>query len=248
MALRRVSMVLMGVVAALALLVSACSDGEATEVVVETPTATQTGTPSPTTTPSRTPTSTPEAIPTEAPGAEIVRGLQEFVSEYGYPSGAGFARLRIPTLGVDSLASSRLVGSDGVMAAPGGPADVVWYDMSLWSGMGGAPGGGGNAIFSGHVNYAAYVPYAEVNYRGQGVFSQLGQLAIGDIVEVEYGGQTLRYGVVSVRDLAADGAGWAEVWSNRDGVDSITLYTCGGDFDTATREYSHRIVVRAQRL
>ncbi|MDO9444377.1 MAG: class F sortase [Dehalococcoidia bacterium] len=248
MALRPVSMVLMGVVAALALLVSACGGGEAPEVVAATPTATETASPTTTTTPTRTATSTPEAIPTEAPGAEIVRGLQEFVSEYGYPGDAAFARLRIPALGVDSLAGSRVVGSDGWMPAPGGPADVVWYDMSLWPGMGGAPGGGGNAIFSGHVNYAAYVPYADVNYRGQGVFSQLGQLSAGDIIEVDYNGQTLRYGVVSVRDLAADGAGWAEVWSNRDGIDSITLYTCGGEFDTSTREYSHRIVVRAQRL
>jgi LPXTG-site transpeptidase (sortase) family protein len=246
MALRRVSMVLVGVFAALAVLVSACSGSEATEVVVSTPTATQTNTPTPTST--RTPTSTPVAIPTEDPEAEVVRGLQEFLNEYGYPGDAEFARLRIPTLGVDSLVGSRFVGSDGVMAAPGGPGDVIWYDMSLWPGMGGAPGEGGNAIFSGHVNYAAYVPYADVNYRGQGVFSQIGQLSAGDIIEVEYGGETLRYGVVSVRDLAADGAGWAEVWSNADGIDSITLYTCGGEFDTTTREYSHRIVVRAQRL
>ncbi|GMU39627.1 MAG: hypothetical protein AMXMBFR23_04930 [Chloroflexota bacterium] len=246
MALRRMSVIVGGALVALTLLLGGCSGGNAAPPPTETPTPTETATATATVT--RTPTTTPTPIPTEDPSAQTVEGLSQFLDDFGYPSDANYARIRIPTLGVDSQVSAKFVGGDGVMVAPAGPADVVWYDMALWPGMGGAPGEGGNAIFSGHVNYAAYVPYADVNYRGNGVFAQLGLLGNGDIIEVDFRGETLRYGVVSVRDVAADGAGWAQVWSNADGIDSITLYTCGGEFDATTREYSHRIVVRAQRL
>lgn len=248
MALRRSSVIVGGALVALVVLLGACSGGNAAPPPTETPAATAAPSPTVAVTTTRTPTTTPTPIPTEDPNAETVEGLAQFLNTFGYPSDANYARLRIPTLGVDTQVSAKFVGGDGVMVAPAGPADVVWYDMTLWPGMGGVPGEGGNAIFSGHVNYAAYVPYADVNYRGNGVFALLGLLGNGDIIEVDFRGQTLRYGVVSVRDLAADGPGWAQVWSNADGIDSITLYTCGGEFDATTREYSHRIVVRAQRL
>ncbi|MDA0271202.1 MAG: class F sortase [Chloroflexi bacterium] len=266
MALRRWQYTMVVALSGLVLLV-ACRGGSADEIVVATPTETvtasatptptttstprPTATPTPTTTstprPTATPTDTPEPLPEEVPGIPTVRSLQSFVNDYGFPGDAHYARIRIPTLGVNASVASKFVGGDGVMVAPGGPADVVWYDMSLWPGMGGAPGGGGNAIFSGHVNYAAYVPYADVHYRGQGVFDGLDRLSSGDIIEVDYNGQTLRYGVTEVYDLAATSPNWAKVWGNGGG-DSITLYTCGGEFDSGTREYSHRIVVKAQRL
>jgi len=176
--------------------------------------------------------------------------LSDFIDEFGYPSDATFARLRIPRLSVDAAVAPRLVDASGVMSLPGGPADVVWYDLSAWAGMGGAPGEGRNAIFAGHVDYAAYVPYADADYRGAGVFEALAQLVPGDIVEVEYGGDTLRYAVVWNQQLSAspDVTDWGAVWSDRVSVDSVTLYTCGGDFDPLTQTYNDRTVVRAERL
>lgn len=244
---------LLGVMA-LALVV-ACAGGDepptATATATVTATATRTASASPTAT--KTATRTPTASATvasaeEAPQATVVNNLQELISNYGYPSDATFARLRIPTLGVDSRVSSRYVGSDGVMPDPTGPASVVWYDMTAWGGMGGAPGAGGNAIFSGHVDYAANVGYAGVYYRGQGVFSQLRLLSEGDIIEVDYAGETLRYAVKWRRQLPAVGSDWGAIWSDNVAADSITLYTCGGTFDYATRSYSDRVVVRAERL
>jgi sortase (surface protein transpeptidase) len=226
-----------------------------TATATVTPTSTATASPRPadpptaTPTPEAEPTDTPAALPTEAPGVPTVRSLSAFVSEYGYPRDATFARLRIPSLGVDSQVAARTVGTDGNMALPGGPADVVWYDMSAWPGMGGAPGAGGNAIFSGHVDYAAHVPYANVNYRGQGIFYQLHVLSPGDVIEVSRNGETYRYQVVWRRNVSATATGeWGEIWSNGAGVDSITLYTCGGDWDSVAREYSDRVVVRAERI
>lgn len=175
--------------------------------------------------------------------------LEGFVDQFGYPTDATFARLRIPVLSVDAWVAPRSVGADGQMPLPAGPADVAWYDLSTWPGLGGAPGEGGNAVFAGHVDYSAYVPYADTVYRGKGVFESLAQLVEGDIIELEYGGEVLRYAVVSNRQLsAAPGAtDWAAVWSDG-GADAVTLYTCGGDFDPVAQTYNDRVVVRAERV
>jgi sortase (surface protein transpeptidase) len=231
----------------------ACSGGDdPTPTPSPTPTASATASASPTAT--RTPTATAGASATataaseETPEGPVVRNLGDLVSNYGYPADATFARLRIPTLGVDAQVSSRYVGTDGVMTNPEGPAHVVWYDMAAWNSMGGAPGSGGNAIFSGHVDYAANVGYAGVYYRGQGVFSQIRLLSAGDIIEVDYGGETLRYAVEWRQQVGATGGDWGAIWSSNVATDSITIYTCGGEFDFTTRSYADRVVVRAERV
>lgn len=199
-----------------------------------------------TATASRSAIDSPRAGAHELPESD----LSDFVDEFGYPSDATFARLRIPMLGVDAAVAPRSVDETGVMPLPAGPADVVWYDLSTWAGMGGVPGEGRNAIFAGHVDYAAYVPYAEADYRGGGVFEALDHLSPGDIVEIEYQGDTFRYAVVWNQQLSAspDVTDWGAVWSDRVSIDSVTLYTCGGDFDPLTQTYNDRTVVRAERL
>ena len=159
-----------------------------------------------------------------------------------------FAQIRIPAIGVDARVAPKVVGRDAIMPAPSGPADVVWYDMGQWPGLGGSPGAGQNALFSGHVDYADRVPYANVSYRGQGVFSQLHLLSQGDVIEVLYRGQTLRYRVEWRRQLTtATATDWGSIWNSNTGADAITLYTCGGAFNFQTREYQDRVIVRAVR-
>ncbi len=194
------------------------------------------------------PLPTPKVTP--PPDAnKLFRNLDDFLKMYDYPKDATFGRLKIPTVSVDARIASRTVGRDGVMADPSGPADVVWYDLGDWPGLGGKPGEGGNAIFSGHVDYDYLVPYAGVQYRGQGVFSKIAALSNGDLIEVEYGGKVLRYQVVSRKQYnAGSGVDWTMVWSGKVAKDTITLYTCGGAFDTITKEYSDRVVVRAERV
>lgn len=237
--------------ALLALLIvgAACSGKE--DVVVRPAATTGTeppGAASVTASATPTPMETGTPFPTGQPG-QVVTSVKELVSKFGYPPGTNFATIRIPTLGVDARVGARTVGRDAIMPAPGGPADVVWYDLGLWEGMGGSPGGGQNAVFSGHVDYADPVPYANVSYRGQAVFSQLHLLSQGDIIELDYRGQTLRYKVEWRRQLTAGGnTDWASIWSSNTGKDAITLYTCGGDFNFQTREYQDRVIVRAVRI
>lgn len=200
--------------------------------------------------PAGTQSSTREAAkPTETAAPGVVASLGEFVRRFGWPPDTDFGRLRIPSISVDAQIGARVVGPDGTMPNPAGPADVVWYDMSAWAGMGGAPGQGGNAIFSGHVDYDYVVPHANVRYRGKGVFASLHQLRRGDVIEVERNGETLRYAVVWQRQLpVSSGTNWAEMWTSAVVTDSITLYTCAGSFDANIFEYSDRLFVRAERI
>jgi sortase (surface protein transpeptidase) len=210
-----------------------------------TPRVTRTATPTPTATPDTVESPREQNAPTPEPEEPTVRSISELVSEFGEPGHANFARLRIPVLGVDAPVGAYFV--DGQMVAPANPVEVAWYDMSNFPGMGGAPGQGGNAIFSAHVDYFARVPYADGSlYRGRGVFFDLALLSPGDVIEVEYQGQVLTYRVAWRKQVNADTGDWGEIWSGN-GVDSITLYTCGGDFDWNTRNYEDRIVVRAER-
>lgn len=236
----------LALLAGLTLLLAACggSEEQPAEIIIETPAPTPTATPRPTRTPTPSPTETATAL---LEGIPSVTSLTRFIADHGYPEDATFARVRIPVLGVDARVASRYVGGDGVMPNPVGPADVIWYDLSAWSGLGGEPGSGGNAIFSGHVDYNANVRYAGVHYRGKGVFGEIQRLSDGDIIEVDYNGETLRYAVAWTRQLHASDGDWAPIWGNG-GPDSITLYTCGGEFDTINREYSDRVVVRAVRI
>ena len=217
---------------------TAAPDQTATPVPDGTAAATATATPAP----SNAPTPTPE------PGPDVVVTIDDLHDRYGEPPGAVFGRMRVPALGIDAPVGVRLVGGDGQMPNPAGPSDVIWYDFSGWEGIGGAIGGGGNAVFSGHVDYAARVPYAGVDYRGRGVFFSLSLLSPGDVIEVESAGQTIRYAVSWRQTVDAAETNWGEMLSADVSVDSITLITCGGEFDFDSRSYVDRVVIRAERI
>jgi sortase (surface protein transpeptidase) len=177
-----------------------------------------------------------------------VDSVEAFTREHGEPPNSDFMRMRIPSIGVNAPVGLFIV-DESVMPDPQGPVDVAFYDMRAWSGLGGFPGEGGNAIFGGHVDLNRPIPYAGgAHYRGPAVFWHLESLRPGDVIEIDYGGQTLRYAVAWVQELGAFGTDWYPIWSNSVAVDSITLFTCGGSFDFETGDYSHRVVVRAERV
>ena len=177
-----------------------------------------------------------------------VSTLADLTAIAGEDPRADFGRIRIPAIGVDAAIGSHEVADGGAMPNPYGPGDVSWYDFdSAW--FGGAPGNGGNAVMSGHVNYNANVSYAGVRYRGLGVFARLEELTPGDIVEVDRGGKTYRYMVSWSRQMPdVSDKTWGSVLSAFVPTESLTLYTCDGVFDPATLSYSHRLVVRAEKL
>jgi LPXTG-site transpeptidase (sortase) family protein len=81
----------------------------------------------------------------------------------------------------------------------------------------------------------------------QAVFWDIGRLGIGDEIEIVIGANTYKYAVSSNAPVHATDGDWDGIVSAR-AKETITLITCGGDFNPTTREYSHRQVVVATRV
>jgi sortase A len=148
------------------------------------------------------------------------------------PSGAPIDRLVIPKIGVNAGVVTLSVDKDGVMQDPKGPKDVAWYDFSQ------KPGWSGNAVFAGHVDY--------VNY-GPAVFWNLRNLEMGDEVKIVLSdGTEYSYHVISEAAYSSDEAPVQDIVGPTDS-EVVTIITCNGTFNTKTREYDKRLIVRAER-
>jgi len=188
-------------------------------------------------------------VGTPASAQTEIRSLSELVRLGGDDPRAGYARLRIPSLGVDAPVGAHDVADEvgTQMPDPYGPADVAWYDFEHPS-FGGAPGGQRNVVVSGHIDYNARVSHAGLRYRGPGVFERLEELRPGDVIEVVRNGRVHRYAVSWTKVVAERSSSWASLLSSDTPIESLTLYTCDGAFDRGRLSYSHRLVVRAELL
>ena len=149
------------------------------------------------------------------------------------PSSAPLTRLVIPKIGVDAPVVTLGVDDQGVMQSPSGAFEVGWYDFTA------RPGVGGNAVFSGHVDFASV---------GAAVFWDLRELGPGDLVEVRLAdGTVYQYLVASSVSYPSGEAPIAEIVGPTGG-DTVTIITCTGTFNRDIHQYSHRLVVRAERL
>jgi len=165
-------------------------------------------------------------IPTPGPSATPAPDLPP-------PSDAPIARLVIPSQGIDAPVVVKGVDAAGVMQSPDNAYDTAWYDFSA------RPGYGGNAVFSGHVDY--------INV-GKAVFWNLKDLKPGDVIEVRLeDGTVYRYGVTVLRQYDAATAPVEEIVGPTP-KDSVTLITCSGTFSRSSGQYDKRLVVRAERL
>ena len=154
------------------------------------------------------------------------------------PSEAPIASLSIPRFDVEAAIVVLGVDDDGVMETPDGPLNVAWYDFSARPGF--APEAeGGNAVFSGHVDYYNY---------GPAVFWHLKDLERDDVIEVRLAdGTVYRYGVSERKTVDAQTANIGEIVGDTL-EEVITLITCGGLFDPNVGEYDQRVIVRATRI
>lgn len=149
------------------------------------------------------------------------------------PSSAPVAQLMIPSIKVDAQVEVKGVDGNGVMESPDGPWDVVWYNFSA------RPGFGGNAVFSGHVDYVRV---------GAAVFWNLRDLNPGDEIDVKLADGTLyRYQVTAKDSFPSDSAPIEQIVGPTP-KESVTLITCIGTFSHATGQYDQRLVVRAERM
>jgi hypothetical protein len=140
------------------------------------------------------------------------------------------ARVRVGSLEVDAPVVPVGVDDAGLMEVPEDVRTIGWYRF------GAAPGEGGSAVLSGHV---------DDRVQGRGAFYELARTGTGDTVEVDTGdGTTLTYRVDSVRNFGKADLPLEEVFQ-RSGPPRLVLITCGGEFDRATGHYVDNIVVTA---
>jgi len=143
--------------------------------------------------------------------------------------------IRIAAAGVNGLVETSEI-SDGELAAPSGPWMVAWYVQTA------RPGETGNVVMGGHVDYWDV---------GPAVFAGLGRLEKGAEIDVtDAAGNTYVYAVEWAREystatLTPDQL--REIVGPTE-APSLTLITCGGEFDIRQGEYPERLVVRAARI
>jgi sortase (surface protein transpeptidase) len=152
------------------------------------------------------------------------------------PEGVAPVELQIDSVGIDAPIELGAV-TDGAMQDPSGPWVVSWYEPL------GKIGEGGNVVMAGHVDYWNV---------GPAVFWDVRDLPAGDIIRVVgEDGKNYEYAVQWTQPYLSEEL-TPEVIQNDivgdTGEETLTLITCGGDFDPATGEYNKRWVVRATKV
>jgi hypothetical protein len=137
-------------------------------------------------------------------------------------------RLRVPAIGVDTRLELLRLDKHGELETPQD------FGRAGWFAGGAAPGDVGPAVIAGHVN----------NRNGPAVFARLHELTPGVVVEVDRGGQTVRFHVVAVDRYPKDAFPTEKVYGPTPDAE-LRLITCGGDFNAARRSYVDNVVVYA---
>ena len=184
-------------------------------------------------------TTTPESDDEEDAEAEDADPTAEATStgdddELVCPTGDTPVRLQIEALDVEADIEV-LETVNGLMLQPTNESDVAWYKDT------GRPDDDlehQNVVLAGHLNWWN---------TPEAVFARIDQLRAGDeIVVTGESGQTYTYEVVAVSLEDATVAPADEVVGPA-GEPSLTLITCGGQWDQQASEYLKRTVVRAVR-
>jgi LPXTG-site transpeptidase (sortase) family protein len=169
-------------------------------------------------------------------------GGNSLVETYATPVGPAPARFVIPRLYLDAPIIPLGVDASNSPQVPDRPDQVAWYTFSA------TPGNNSNAVFGGHVDWQtqAGVPIP-------GVFYRLRELQIGDDVRVTLAdGAEVSYKVTGNVATAYDDPNVIKAM-NPTSRDVITIITCGGTWLKGAPgpyggNYSHRVVVRAERV
>lgn len=119
---------------------------------------------------------------------------------------------------------------DGIMQDPTGPWVVSWYKET-----------GRLGVPDENVVVAAHVDYWDV---GPAVFYNIGNLVEGDTVDMNgEDGNVYRYAVEWTELYDAENAPIQDIVGSTDDT-SLTMITCGGEFNYQTGQYLSRTVVR----
>jgi sortase (surface protein transpeptidase) len=170
------------------------------------------------------------------PGPVILAATRVAAPEPEPVAGVAPVELQVDSVGVDAPIELGAV-VDGAMQDPSGPWVVSWYDQL------GKIGEGGNVVLAGHVDYWNV---------GPAVFWDVRDLPAGDVIRVVgEDGKNYEYAVQWTQPYMAEEL-TPEVIQNDivgdTGEETLTLITCGGEFNPDTGEYNQRWVVRANLI
>lgn len=183
--------------------------------------------------------STPEMVPIqsttvgEMPSAGALRpgpiGQDSPLPNAANPSTP--VQITVEKAGIDAQIETLEI-VNGIMQNPTGPWVVAWYRQTATLGE------QGNVVLAGHVDYWNV---------GPSVFFNLRDLVAGDVITlVGEDGRGYDYAMewAEVFDLATLTSGGLQDVVGPTDVPSVTLITCGGEFDYVNGEYLSRMVVR----
>jgi hypothetical protein len=141
--------------------------------------------------------------------------------------------LHIEQLGVSADVVTVGVLPDGGMEIPDDVRVVGWYAAAQGRV---SPGDAGTAVIAGHRDSRA---------QGAGALHDIATLRRGDTIDVVHiDGTVSRWRVDGMMTTPRDALP-SEVLFRRGGEPRLALVTCGGEFDRATRSYSHNTIVLA---
>ena len=140
-------------------------------------------------------------------------------------------KLTMASIEVDAPVIATGIDSDsGQMAVPDNVSEVAWYQF------GPRPGESGSAVLAAHVDLAG---------QGPGVFFRLRELAPGDIIEVEFSDGSAQAFRIQARTIYNKEELPLETIFAKEGLPVLTLITCGGSFNEASRRYDSNVVAYA---
>jgi LPXTG-site transpeptidase (sortase) family protein len=137
-------------------------------------------------------------------------------------------RLAIPSIHLDATVEARGLDANRNLDTASSPNDVAWYDM------GPVPGQPGNAIINGHVDW----------WTGDAVFTRLGRVRPGDLVEViRADGGVVTFRITRLQRVPAN-ARIASLFAPSPDA-TLTLITCAGVWNPLALTNTERLLVQA---
>jgi sortase (surface protein transpeptidase) len=137
--------------------------------------------------------------------------------------------IRIDAISVDAPVIPVGLNPDRSMEIPHNVSQIGWYEPGV------RPGEDGSAVLSGHVDSRT---------QGKGAFFELRRLDVDDVVTITHEDGTERSWRVVARELyPKDELPVDDVFRWGGDEQHLVLITCGGGFDSNTRNYTDNVVV-----
>jgi LPXTG-site transpeptidase (sortase) family protein len=162
------------------------------------------------------PLPSPTPIPTPTPKPQIIPGEPVLLS--------------IPKINVQANIESVGLDVQGKMDVPKDDFNAAWYNLGF------KPGQNGSAVLAGHLDRVTGAP---------AIFWNLSKLEIGDEITVtDNKNQTFIFRVNDKQTYIYNKVPLEEIFA-KSGEPVLNLITCGGSFNQAARNYTHRTIVQA---